>query len=90
MLPSACQLKSIDRYLTLRRVDLGWASEVLEHVDAPFIPHLLVTLLQAKFVVANAAQVLAGHHHVTVKSWPDFWEPIFAKTGFVVEHNVCS
>ena len=75
-------------FLIGRVVDLAWDSEVLEHIDEAYLPHLIVTLMQAKVVVANAAQTKFGHHHVTVRSWPKFWEPLFKRAGFVVEKNL--
>lgn len=66
-----------------RVVDLAWASEVLEHIDYEMLPNLLLTLLQAKYLAVNAAGPgQTGHHHVVLRTWPEFWTPLFKKYGF--------
>lgn len=70
-------------FLVGKVVDFAWCSEVLEHIDHDVLPNMMLTLMQAKYVAANAAAPgQTGHHHVTLKTWPDFWLPLFAKYGF--------
>lgn len=64
-------------------VDLAWASEVLEHIDYQMLPNLMMSLLQAKVLAVNAAGPgQTGHHHVVLRTWPEFWIPLFEQYGF--------
>jgi len=72
-----------------RTVDFIWACEFLEHVDYDIIPFVMLTMMQAKVVGANAAGPgQTGHHHVILRTWEDFWLPLFKKYGFEEELDI--
>nr|ABI14301.1 unknown [Pfiesteria piscicida] len=74
-----------------RTVDLIWACEFLEHVDYDVVPFVMLTMMQAKVVAANAAGPgQTGHHHVILRTWDDFWLPLFRKYGFREEIDITS
>lgn len=54
-------------------VDFAWCSEVLEHFDYEMLPNVMMSLLQARVVAANAAAPgQTGHHHVVLRTWEEF------------------
>ena len=58
----------------LKKVDLVWSVEFLEHVQEQFIPHFLPDLKSGKFLVVTFARPneTGGHHHVNCNT-QEYW-----------------
>lgn len=54
-------------------VDMVWCCELVEHVEDKFLPNLLGTLSNGRFVaMTHALPGQIGHHHVNCRA-PDYW-----------------
>lgn len=72
-------------------VDFAWCSEVLEHFDYEMLPNVMMSLLQARVVAANAAAPgQTGHHHVVLRTWEEFWLQFFKTYGFEEIEDITS
>ena len=71
--------------LTIRPVDLAWAGEFVEHVEARFRDHFLTTFACARYVcLTHAVPGQGGYHHVNEQPTA-YWVRELARYGF--RHN---
>ena len=73
--------------LTLRpvicEVDLVYCQEVVEHIDAAYIEHLMTSLTNAPVVlITHAVPGQLGHHHVNCQP-SEYWIERFRERGYV-------
>jgi SAM-dependent methyltransferase len=69
-------------YRPVRRFDLAWCCEFVEHVDEPHIPNFLATFDAADVVLLTHADPgQQGHHHVNCRT-SDYWKGVMAAAGF--------
>lgn len=59
--------------IILANIDLVWCCEVVEHVDAKYLDHLLATLSVGRILAMTAAEPgQPGHHHVNCQP-KEYW-----------------
>jgi len=74
--------------LPIPKFDLVTTFEFLEHIDPPKAEPIVDLITSVTDVVVAGASppgqggTHAGHHHVN-EQWPDYWQDLFAKKGFV-------
>lgn len=62
--------------------DLGWSSEVVEHIDERFIGNFMATFRKCKYVcITFATPGQGGYHHVN-ENTTDYWLAKFEEYGF--------
>jgi len=66
----------------LKKYDLGWSVEFLEHIEERFLPNAMHAFQRCRFVIMTAAPPGAGgHHHVNCQP-SDYWIKVFRQYGF--------
>ena len=72
-------------YHTNGDVDLIWCCEVLEHIDEEYLPNVLETFKQAKYVAVTAARPEQdGHHHVNLRE-SSYWITKMQEIGYTLD-----
>lgn len=63
--------------------DLGWCSEVAEHIDERYVDNLIGAFRKCRFVaMTHALPGQDGHHHVNCQP-PEYWLDKMMKAGFI-------
>ena len=76
-----CDLTKSD-FTTKPMVDLVWCCEVVEHIEEKFLPNLIKTLQNGKYVaMTHAMPGQDGWHHVNCKG-PLYWIDAMEEAGF--------
>jgi SAM-dependent methyltransferase len=72
-----------------RKFDMVMCLEVAEHLDAKYSENLIKTLTKHsdRVIFSAACPGQDGQHHVNCK-WPDYWQALFNKFGFVCEDTL--
>jgi SAM-dependent methyltransferase len=72
-----------------RRFDVVICLEVAEHLDDRLAPVLIQSLVEHgdRIYFSAACPGQAGQHHVNCQ-WPDYWQQLFNRHGYVCEDNV--
>lgn len=72
-----------------RRFDAVFCFEVAEHLDAEFASVLVETLTKHsdRIFFSAACPDQWGQHHVNCQ-WPEYWQNLFNKCGFVCEDSL--
>ena len=68
-----------------KEVDLIWCCEVLEHIDEEYLPNVLETFKQAKYLAVTAAKPgQGGHHHVNLRK-SSYWITKMQEIGYTLD-----
>jgi SAM-dependent methyltransferase len=73
-----------------RKFSLVVCMEVAEHIDVEFAPTIIKTLTQHsdRIIFSAACPVLqGGQHHVNCQ-WPEYWQELFNREGFICEDSL--
>jgi SAM-dependent methyltransferase len=81
----AFEARDLERPIDLgRRYDLAVSLEVGEHLSAEAADEFVASLVRLAPVVLFSAAIPGqrGTHHVN-EQWPDYWQALFARSGYV-------
>ena len=70
----------------IRKFDLAWSTEFLEHVEEKYLDNFMPLFSLANLAVITAAlpEDTGGHHHVNLQP-PEYWIDQFEKYGFTYD-----
>lgn len=67
--------------LTIKKLDLAWSCEFLEHVEEQYMDNYFSVFKQCKLVCCTFSTSFGGHHHVNVRNQL-YWDEKFKSYGF--------
>ena len=77
-----------DPFVPLKKYDLGWSVEFLEHVDKKFENNYFETFKKCKYVfVTHAPKNAIGYNHVNLQD-SLYWIELFKKNNFEYLENL--
>ena len=72
----------------LKKFDLCWCCEFVEHVEERYVPNFLDTFSYADLVLMTHAEPgQQGHHHVNTQT-PMYWQGVMAAIGYELDPDL--